>query len=90
MGKIKFNGTAKVAKILNGETNPYIGTEYDSESNYLRFKTWEKGGLHRIYINDYKRTVGYIDLDNNNTLVTNYSSGENVETAKWFIENYEF
>lgn len=91
MEKIKFNRTAKVAVIENGETNPYIGTEYDSRSNYYTFNLWEKGGYHRIYINDYKRrTYGYIDLDNNNMIVNLEEIKPVYETAKWFIENYAF
>lgn len=89
--KIKFEGNAKVAKILNGKTNMYVGTEYDSESNYFTFNFWKKGGKKRIYMNDYnRRTVGYIDINNNNSIETSYSRGEVVETAKWFLENYEF
>lgn len=91
MNKIKFNSVAKVATVENGEINPYCGTEYDSESNYYTFKLWQKGSYNRIYINDYKRrTVGYIDLNNGNELVTDFSRGPVVETAAWFIENYEF
>ncbi len=91
MQKIKFNSVAKVAIVEKGEVNPYCGTEYDSESNYYDFKLWQKGNYHRIYINDYKRrTVGYIDLDNGNALVSDFSKGPVVETAAWFLENYEF
>ena len=47
--------------------------------------------MRRIYINDYKgRSVGYIDLNINNSLNLEYSKGEVVETAKYFLENYEF
>ena len=91
MEKIKFEGTAKVAKILNGEQPMYIGTEYDSDSNYFTFSLWERGNMKRIYINDYRRrSVGYIDLNNNNALETEFSKGEVIETANWFINNYEF
>lgn len=89
--KIKFNRTAKVAVIEKGETNPYIGTEYDSQSNYYTFNLWEKNGYRRIYINDYKRrTFGYIDLNNNNMIVNLEDINPVYETAKWFIENYAF
>lgn len=89
--KIKFEGRAKIAKIINGKANPYIGTEYDDESNYFTFNLWKKGNHKRIYINDYKRrSMGYINLNNNNYLETEYAGGEVVETAKYFIENYEF
>lgn len=90
-GKIKFDKTVKVAVIEHGETNPYIGTKYDCESNYFTFNLWEKHGYHRIYINDYKRrALGYIDLDCNN-LVVNYRETYDVyETAEWFKENYAF
>lgn len=91
MKKIKFEGTAKVAKIVNGKQSMYVGTEYDSDSNYFTFNLWERGNMRRIYINDYRRrSVGYIDINNNNALVTEYSKGEVIETANWFISNYEF
>lgn len=91
MEKIKFEKTAKVAKIINGKQPMYVGTEFDSDSNYFTFNLWERGSLRRIYINDYRRrSVGYIDLNNNNVLETSFAKGEVVETANWFIENYEF
>lgn len=91
MEKINFERTAKVAKILNGKKSMYIGTEFDSESNYFTFNLWERGNMKRIYINDYRRrSVGYIDLNNNNALETEFSKGEVIETANWFINNYEF
>lgn len=91
MEKIKFERTAKVAKIVNGKQSMYVGTEYDSDSNYFTFNLWERGNMRRIYINDYRRrSVGYIDINNNNSLVTEYSKGEVIETANWFISNYEF
>lgn len=91
MEKIKFERYAKVVKIVNGKRSMYVGSEHDSESNYLYFKLWGKGNMRRIYINDYKgRSVGYIDLNNNNSLNLEYSKGEVVETAKYFLENYEF
>ena len=84
----KFEGTALVAKVENGKTNMYIGTEYDSESNYLTFNLWEKGNKRRIYMNDYKRrSVGYIDLTNGNEIVTDYRYAE--ETAESFLTEYE-
>ena len=91
MGKIKFEGKAKVAKIVNGKQALGVGTEYDSECNYFTFKLWERGSMRRIYINDYKnRSVGYIDINKNNSLETSYVKGEVVDTANWFTENYEF
>lgn len=89
--KIKFEGRAKIAIVENGETSPYIGTDLDEDSNYLIFKLWENNGKKRVYINTYKRrTVGYIDCDDNNKLVSEYSRGFIVETAIWFKENYAF
>lgn len=89
MKKVKFDKNATVAKLENGKTNQYIGTEYDSESNYLYFSMWEKYGKKRIYINDYKRrSVGYIDCMNNNEIHADGKCEE--ETAKYFIANYEF
>lgn len=89
---LKFEGTAKVAIVdKNGETNPNIGTDHDDASNYLTFKLWEKNGRKRIYANDYKRrTVGYIDCNEENQIVSEYSYGDNIETMKWFCANYEF
>lgn len=90
--KIKFEGNAKVAKLLHGESNPYIGTEYDSDSNYFFFRRWKKNGYERIYVNDYKgRSVAYIDCCNENSIVTNYSCKSEVwETVKHFLETYNF
>lgn len=91
MEKIKFERSAKVAKIINGKHSMYVGTEFDSDSNYFTFNLWERGSLRRIYINDYhRRSVGYIDLNNNNALETSFAKGEVVDTANWFMENYEF
>lgn len=87
--KIVFTGKVLIAKLENGETNPYIGTEYDSESNYLHFSLWEKYGKKRIYINDYKmRSVGHIDCLDGNRVNTDNKYVR--ETAIWFVENYEF
>lgn len=87
--KVVFEGFAKVIIHKNGKTNPYIGTEYDSESNYLTFKLWEKGNNRRIYINDYKRrSCGYIDLNNNNVIVDAAGYCSAYETAQWFLSNY--
>ena len=47
MEKIKFEGTAKVAKIINGEQAMYVGTEFDSDSNYLTFNLIEWSGAFR-------------------------------------------
>lgn len=90
--KEKFKKCAKIAKRKNGEIeNEYVGTEYDSDSNYFTFKLWERDDKKRIYVNDYKRrAVGYIDCNNNNCIVSDYSAGnENYDTIKWFLENYE-
>lgn len=89
---IKFENIAKVAIVnKNGETNPYIGTEKDDSSNYLTFKMWKKNGYKRIYVNDYqRRTVAYIDCNANNSVESEYSKGNIIETIKYFIENYEF
>lgn len=91
MKKNKFEGIAKVAKIINGKQAMYVGTEFDSDSNYFTFNLWERGSMRRIYINDYRRrSVGYIDLNNSNALETAFSKGEVIETANWFLDNYEF
>lgn len=89
MEKIKFEGKAKVAKIVNGKHALGVGTEYDSECNYFTFNLWERGSKKRIYMNDYKRrSVGYIDVANGNEIVTDNRYVE--ETAEWFLQNYEF
>ena len=89
MEKIKFEGKAKVAKIVNGKQALGVGTEYDCECNYFTFNLWERGNKKRIYMNDYKRrSVGYIDVANGNEIVTDNRYVE--ETAEWFLQNYEF
>lgn len=46
------------------------------DSQHLTFKYWSKGDKHRVYIVDYKRrTLGYIDLDNNNAVEINDRQG---------------
>lgn len=83
-----FSGTAKVPKIEKGKQNPNIGTYYDSDSNYLTFKLWEKGDKKRIYVNDYKRrAVGYIDV-NSGKIETEYSKGAVPETIDYFLKHY--
>lgn len=80
--KITFE---KFAKVLIPNRIDY----WESESNYLTFKLWKKGGYSRIYINDYKgRTCGYIDaktkelhLDGNRDVAA---------TAESFIKLYIF
>ena len=82
----------KIPKIKNGKLyDENVGTVLDSQSNYLIFKVWEKGSKKRIYVNDCMyRTVGYIDCDNNNAIISDCSEGnENYDTIKWFLENYE-
>ena len=84
--KVVFSGKAKVLQIEKGE--PKLGA---SDSDYLYFHLWEGKKKRRIYANDYKgRSVGYIDLDNNNEIETEYSKGVNVDTLEWFVANYEF
>ena len=88
--KIKFDGTAIVGKVRKDESNP---EEVEmSGSNFYKFNLWEKGSKRRIYINDYqRRSMGYIDLNNNNEIEVNYSQdSDQYRTAKWFVENYEF
>lgn len=89
---IKFDGVAKVAIVnKDGVANPCVGTDHDSESNYLIFKLWQKNGYKRIYASDYRRRrVGYIDCNAGNQIVSEFSYGDNIETMKWFRANYEF
>lgn len=85
---IKFERRAKVVKIDNGRTNPNVGTDYDSECNYLTFNHWKKGSLERIYINDYKgRSVGYIDVASRNVITDTRATRE---TAHYFMQHYAF
>lgn len=87
----KFTTFAKVAIIdKDGNTNPWIGTKNDDESNYLTFKYWHKGNYKRIYTNDYKRrTVGYIDLVTEE-IISDYSNNSDyIRTMKFFLENFE-
>ena len=76
--------TAKIAKRANAE----------SDSHFLTFNLWVKGDKHRVYINDYKRrTIGYIDLDNNNALVVNDRQGNTQDeidyaVAAFFTDEY--
>lgn len=88
---IKFERYAKVAIVdANGTCNPNCGSAHDDESNYLIFKLWEKNGRKRVYANDYKkRSVGYIDLNSNNSIVSDFTKGEFFETMKYFVANYE-
>lgn len=88
----KYTGkTVKVAIIdKDGETNPWVGTCNDDESNYLKFKYWSKGNYERIYVNDYKnRSVGYIDLKTEE-IETEYSvKSDYYKTMQYFLDNYE-
>lgn len=86
--KMVFNGKARVARIHNGVANQYIGTEYDSDSNYLMFNLWKRGSMERIYINDYKgRSLGYIDMISRQLFSDNTDARE---TAQSFMKAYEF
>lgn len=68
--------TAKIAKRANAE----------SDSHFLTFNLWVKGDKNRIYINDYKhRTLGYIDLDNNDELVINDRQGNTQDEIDYAV-----
>lgn len=85
-----FSGLQKVAIVKNGIICEYVGTEYDSECNYLTFNLWEKNGKKRIYMNDYKgRGCGYIDMNNRNEIVKPAGYVYAKETAEWFLNNYK-
>lgn len=59
--------------------------------NIAKVAIVNKNGYKRIYVNDYKRrTVAYIDCNANNSVESEYSKGNIIETIKYFIENYEF
>lgn len=80
----KFENIAKVAK----NENP------SDECHYLTFKRWEKNGKSRIYINDYKRrTLGYIDMANGETIITDNQGNSKTEidyALNGFKANYEY
>ena len=60
--------TMRIAKSATADT--------EIDSQHLTFKYWSKGDKHRVYIVDYKRrTLGYIDLDNNNAVEINDRQG---------------
>lgn len=60
--------TMRIAKSATADT--------EIDSQHLTFKCWSKGDKHRVYIVDYKRrTLGYIDLDNNNAVEINDRQG---------------
>lgn len=89
-GRTPFERSATVAIIENGKPNPYVKTEYDSESNYYKFQLWQKNDMNRIYVKDYKnRTVAYIDVNKGNEVVTDYAKGPVAETINWFLKNYK-
>lgn len=75
-GKKKFTGTAVL--------------EFGMAT--VKFSSWEGYGRKRIYINrgDGKKTYGYIDLDNCNTVVTikNGSAGCNADYVAAFCAQY--
>ena len=82
--KKEFTGIAKVERIDN-----MSGTD---EAAYYTFKVWEKNEKKRIYVTDYKRrTIGYIDCNNENQIVTEYSqrSGQYATIVK-FMDEYNF
>lgn len=58
----------------------------ENTAHFLTFSLWSKGDKHRVYINDYKRrTLGYIDLDNNNEIVINDRQGNFQEEIDYAI-----
>lgn len=60
--------TMRIAKAANADS--------DVDSQHLTFNYWSKGDKHRVYINDYKRrTLGYIDIDNDNAVEINDRQG---------------
>ena len=67
----------------------YIDTGWSTKM----FKAWSNYGKHRIYISheDGRKTYGYIDLDNNNQVVTtNGNHDTNTEAAEIFMAQYAF
>ena len=80
--KTVFEGLANIAKTA----------EPCSDSHYLTFKLWEKGGMRRIYINDYKRrTLGYIEDGNVIIKDRQGNTQSEVDTAvNTFLATYSF
>lgn len=82
--KKEFTGIAKVERI-----DHISGTD---DAAYYTFKVWEKNGKKRIYVTDYqRRTIGYIDCDNENQIITDYSPrGGQYATIVKFMNEYNF
>ena len=79
-----FTGVAKVRRIDSISGN--------DDASFYTFRLWEKGEKRRIYVNDYqRRNVGYIDLNHNNEVVTEFSkkSGQ-YQTILKFMEEYNY
>ena len=70
--------TAKIAKRSDADA--------ENVSSFLTFNLWVKGDKHRVYINDYKRrTIGYIDLDNDNELIINDRQGNTQDEIDYAV-----
>lgn len=71
----------------------FTGVAYIGEGfGVKRFSKWQKYGKNRIYINreDGKTTYGYIDLDNDSTLVCSESLKSTLAPyVNEFVENYK-
>ena len=90
--KIDFHKIAIVAIVDKfGHTNADYSAD-DRADFYLTFKLWEKNGYKRVYANDYKnRSVGYIDCNRDNAIVTDYSfSSDYYMSMQYFKAVYNF
>ena len=77
--KMTFEGFAKVAKC----------NDADRVCEYITFKAWKKGTKNRIYINDYKRrTIGYIDLNNDGNVVITDRQGNTQEAINYALNQF--
>lgn len=74
-----FEGFAKIAKFVNA----------DRDCEFVTFKSWSKNGKKRIYLNDYKRrTIGYIDQNNDNELVIYDRQGSTAEEIDYAASHF--
>lgn len=78
--KAAFTGFASVASVEKRENASDV-------CHYLTFKAWEKNGIRRIYINDYKRrTLGFIE---NGTVTIENKQGNSQSDIDFAVNNFK-
>ena len=97
---VKTNGVTisaglKKAWALAKGKKEFTGVALVGEGMFVKMrKKWSNYGKNRIYINreDGKKSYGYIDLDNNNQVVTTQHGdhGTNLEVVELFMAQYNF